>query len=158
MVKETRTNSLTRRIILKAACAGGVGFASIASAWPQSGGPADEAMELVKRLTGRTPTESDRLRLQMPPVFANGSTVPLAVEVDSPMSETDHVRHVHVLAPRNPLIKVATFHFTPRSGQARVSTRIRLAQPQHVLAVAEMSDGELLMTRAWIEVATNGCA
>jgi len=39
-----------------------------------------------------------------------------------------------------------------------VSTRIRLAAPQHVLAVAEMSDDTLLMTKAWVEVASNGCA
>jgi sulfur-oxidizing protein SoxY len=38
-----------------------------------------------------------------------------------------------------------------------VSTRIRLAEPQYVLAVAQMSDGTLLMTETWVEAATNGC-
>mgnify|MGYP003290660556 CR=1 FL=1 len=28
---------------------------------------------------------------------------------------------------------------------------------QYVVAVAEMSDGTLLMTETWVEVATNGC-
>ena len=58
----------------------------------------------------------------------------------------------------HPLITVATFHFVPQRSEPRVSTRIRLAQPQDVLAVAEMNDGTLLMTRTWVEVATNGCA
>ena len=40
---------------------------------------------------------------------------------------------------------------------ARVSTRIRLAKPQNVVAVAEMSDGSLLMTKTRVDVATNGC-
>jgi sulfur-oxidizing protein SoxY len=38
-----------------------------------------------------------------------------------------------------------------------VETRIRLAEPQDVVAVAEMNDGTLLMTTTWVEVATNGC-
>jgi sulfur-oxidizing protein SoxY len=118
----------------------------------------DDAAELIKHLTGKTPTESDRLHLAMPRVFANGYTVPLTLVIDSPMTEADHVREVRVLAPRNPLIAVATFHFVPQRSEPRVSTRIRLAQPQDVLAVAEMNDGTLLMTRAWVEVATNGCA
>ena len=94
----------------------------------------------------------------MPAVFPNGYTVPLSFDVDSPMNEADYVRHVRVLAPRNPLIEVADFRFTPRSGRARVSTRIRLAEPQNVLVVADMSDGTLLLARTWIKVDINGCA
>jgi sulfur-oxidizing protein SoxY len=60
------------------------------------------------------------------------------------------------VAPRNPLIEVATFHF--ERSQPRLSTRIRLAEPQFVLAFAELSDGTLLMTKTWVDVATNGCA
>jgi sulfur-oxidizing protein SoxY len=94
----------------------------------------------------------------MPAVFPNGYSVPLTLDVDTPMSEQDHVRVVHVLAPRNPIVVVAAFHFTPSSGRAHVSTRIRLAAPQTVLAVAEMSDGAVLMARSWVKVATDGCA
>ena len=74
------------------------------------------------------------------------------------MTETDHVRQVRVLAPSNPLIEVATFYFVPQRSEPRVSTRIRLAKSQYVLALAEMNDGTLLMTKTWVEVATNGCA
>jgi sulfur-oxidizing protein SoxY len=65
-------------------------------------------VELIKQLTGTIPTESDRLHLAIPRVFPNGYTVPLSLEIDTPMTETDHVRHVRVLAPQNPLIEVAT--------------------------------------------------
>jgi sulfur-oxidizing protein SoxY len=118
----------------------------------------DEAVELIERLTGTTPTESDRLHLVMPRTFPNGYTVPLSLEVDGPGAENDHVRNVRVVAPRNPLIEVASFHFFPQRSHPRVSTRIRLAESQYVLAVAEMNDGALLMTKTWVEVATNGCA
>jgi sulfur-oxidizing protein SoxY len=94
----------------------------------------------------------------MPSKFPSGYTVPLSLEIDSPMTEADHVRHVRVFAPRNPLTEVARFQFVPGRSEPRVSTRIRLAEPQYVLAVAEMNDGALLMTKTWVEAATNGCA
>jgi sulfur-oxidizing protein SoxY len=150
---ESPTKGPTRRHLLLTSLAG-LGTAAVGS--PASA--SDEAIELIERLTGKMPTESDRLHLVMPRTFPNGYTVPLMIEVDSPMTEDDHVRNVRVVAPRNPLIEVATFHFLPQRSQPRISTRIRLAEPQYVLAVAKMSDGTLLMAKAWVEVATNGCA
>jgi sulfur-oxidizing protein SoxY len=94
----------------------------------------------------------------MPRTFPNGYTVPLDVEVESPMTQSDHVRYVRVVAPRNPLIEVVTLHFVPERSLPRVSTRIRLAEPQFVVAFAELNDGALLMAKTWVEVATNGCA
>jgi sulfur-oxidizing protein SoxY len=150
--EETVAKLLTRREV----CLIGVtGFATAIFVSPASA--SDEAVELIERLTGKKPTESDRLHLMMPRDFPNGYTVPLNLEIDSPMTEGDHVRHVRVVAPRNPLIEVATFHFVPQRSQPRVSTRIRLAESQYVLAVAEMNDGTLLMAKTWVEVATNGC-
>ena len=155
MFEETPSISLTRRALLTTAVVAGSGFASTALASPSSAG--DEAIDLVTRLTGRTPAESSRVRLLMPKSFPNGYTVPLTIEVDSPMTEFDHVSHVRVLAPRNPIIEVATFHFVPQRSEPRVSTRIRLAEPQYVVAVAEMNDDQLLMTKTWVEVTNKGC-
>ena len=156
MSNETPATGLTRRLLF---LAGVAGFANAAIVSPvRASDDADDATELIERLTGRTPTASDRLHLVMPRTFPNGYTVPLAIDIDSPMTENDHVRYVRVVAPRNPLIEVATFHFVPQRSLPRVSTRIRLAEPQNVLAFAELSDGTLLMTQTWVAVATNGCA
>ena len=154
-MNKTRPLGFTRRTVLTAAVAGSASFATAALA--SSRPPDGDAVDLVKRLTGKSPAASDRLHLVMPKLFPNGYTVPLTLVIDSPMTESDHVRHVSVLAPRNPLVKVATFHFVPQRSEPRVSTRIRLAEPQYVLAVAEMNDGTLLMTETWVDVATNGC-
>ena len=148
--------SLTRRDVLIAGCA--AGFTGVALLSPRSARADDEALELVKQLTGRTATLSDRLRLTMPATFPTGYTVPMDLDIDSPMTEADHVRQIRVFAPQNPIIEVASFHFVTQRSLPRVSTRIRLAKPQHVIAVAEMNDGNLLMTTAWVHVATNGCA
>ena len=147
---------LTRREMLMA---GGVGSAALASALfsPGSARAQDEMAEFVKRQTGRMATVSDRLHLIMPAVFPTGYTVPMELKVDSPMTEDDYVKRIHVFAPENPLIDVASFNFVPRRSVPRVSTRIRLAKPQFVVAVAEMGDGTLLMAKTYVDVATNGC-
>jgi len=147
---------LTRRDVLMAGCVGSATFAS-AFFSPGSARAQDETMELVERLTGQTARVSDRLHLVMPAVFPTGYTVPMDLDIDSPMTEDDHVRRIRVFAPQNPILEVASFNFVPQRSIARVSTRIRLAEPQYVVAVAEMSDGTLLMTKTWVDVATNGC-
>jgi len=151
-----------RRAVLRALVWCGMGIAgSILPTRLSLGASVDtqeQDSELIRHLTGRIPVRSPRVHLEMPPVFANGYTVPLSLEVDSPMIQSDYVRVVHVLAPRNPIIMVGSFQFTPQSGRARVSTRIRLAEPQNVLAAAEMSDGAVLMTKTWVKVDINGCA
>jgi sulfur-oxidizing protein SoxY len=152
MVEKTPATGLTRRELFLATAAG---FASATIVSPAKA--SDEAAELIKRLTGKTASASDRLHLVIPRTFPNGYTVPLNVNIDSPMTENDYVRYVRVVAPRNPLIEVATFHFVPQRSLPRVSTRIRLAEPQDVLAFAELNDGTLLMTKTWVDVATNGC-
>jgi sulfur-oxidizing protein SoxY len=145
--------AMSRRGALRAGA-----LAGAALAMPPAWGAPDPEVALAEQLFGRTPVPSGRLRLDLPAVFPNGYTVPLAFEVDSPMTDADHVRTVHVVAPRNPLVRVASFHFTPRSGRARIATRIRLAEPQNVIAVAEMSDGSLLMAKTRVEVEIDGCA
>jgi sulfur-oxidizing protein SoxY len=152
-VAEDKTR-LTRRSVLTIV-AGGAGLGCVALASPLHAD--DDAAELVRDLTGSAPTESSRVHLTMPRTFPNGYTVPLILAVDSPMTLADHVRRVHVLAPANPIVRVATFHFVPLRSEPRISTRIRLAAPQNVLAVAEMSDGSVLTAKAWVEVASDGC-
>jgi sulfur-oxidizing protein SoxY len=144
---------LTRRDALKAGCAAGA-----ASLLPRSARAQDETLELVERLTGKTAMESDRLHLVMPEVFPTGYTVPMDLDVDSPMTKADHVRQIRVFAPENPIIEVVGFNFQPEYSVPRLSTRIRLAKPQYVVAVAELSDGTLLMTKTWVDVASDGCA
>lgn len=159
MVGETKTKSLTRRTLLASSAAGSAGLigAALVATQSASADAGEEAVELIRQLTGKAVIESDRIHLTMPPLFPNGDTVPLSFTVDSPMTEPDHVRRVRVLAPRNPLVEVASFSFVPLRSAPRASTRIRLAAPQHVMAVAEMSDGALLMAKTWVDVASNGC-
>ena len=148
---------LTRRDVLIAGFSGSAVFAGAFLATPDvSAG--DQVMDFVGQLAGGTLIPSDRVHLTMPAKFPTGYTVPMELEVDSPMTKDDHVRRVRVFAPENPLIEVAGFNFVPQRSVAHVSTRVRLAKPQYVVAVAEMNDGSLLAATTWVDVASNGCA
>jgi len=83
--------------------------------------------------------------------------VPVNVEVESPMTDKDYVKAVHILADGNPLPGVVTYKFTPACGKASASTRMRLAQTQNIVCVAEMSSGALYTTKANVKVTIGGC-
>ena len=97
------------------------------------------------------------MRLDVAPLVENGNTVPLTVSADSPMTAADHVSAIAVFNTRNPQRDVAIFHFTPRSGRATVSTRIRLATSQTLVAVARMSDGSYWTAQSAVIVTLAGC-
>jgi sulfur-oxidizing protein SoxY len=148
---------ITRRDVLMAGYAASLALASGALLRSQRARADDGTTQLVERFFGRPAAESNRIHLVMPATFPTGYTVPMTLDVDCPMTESEYVRQIRVFAPQNPLIEVAGFHFFPQRSVARVSTRIRLAKPQYVVAVAEMNDGTLLMTKTWVDVASDGC-
>jgi sulfur-oxidizing protein SoxY len=116
----------------------------------------DEAVAKVSG--GRTPGDgSSIIKLELPEIAENGNTVPLKIEVQSPMTADNYVKHVHVFADGNPRPDVASFHFTPASGRAAASTRMRLAKTQNIVAVAEMNDGKIVMAKKEVKVTIGGC-
>jgi sulfur-oxidizing protein SoxY len=95
--------------------------------------------------------------LKAPEIAENGNTVPVTVIVDSPMTEQDYVKAVHVVAEANPAPGVVTLHFRPENGKAEAQFRMRLAQTQNLVAIAEMSDGSLWTATREVKVTIGGC-
>ena len=120
---------------------------------------ADEAAVTaeLKKLYGDKKFDSGKIKLDVPEIAENGLVVPINVEVESPMTEQDHVKAVHVFADGNPLPGVVTYRFTPACGKAAASTRMRLAQTQNIVCVAEMSNGALYTAKANVKVTIGGC-
>jgi sulfur-oxidizing protein SoxY len=112
---------------------------------------------LLRELTGGSTVRTGRVVVDTPPLADNGHSVPLRIVVDSPMTATDHVRRIVVLAERNPRPLVATYFLGPHSGRAEISTRIRLADIQEVVAAAELSDGSWWMGGAHVIVTELAC-
>jgi len=120
---------------------------------------ADEAAtdkSLMEFTGGKTP-EMGKITLNAPEIAENGNTVPISVSVDSEMTESSYVESVTLLADGNPNPAVATFHFSPMSGEATATTRMRLAKTQNVVAIAEMSDGSVFMDKKQVKVTIGGC-
>ncbi len=110
----------------------------------------------AKVVGGGTPVEG-QMTLELPEDAENGNIVPYKIAVDSPMTEADHIVRVHLFSTQNPQAAVATFHFTPLSGKAAVSGRMRLAKTQDVVAVAVTSSNSLLIARTLVNVGIGGC-
>ena len=121
---------------------------------PAEGESFDEARRAI--VAGRAP-RAGGVEIDVPALSENGNAVDLTVRVDSPMTEADHVRAIHVLSPRNPSARVASFRLSPRSGRAQVSTRIRLATSQRILVLAETSTGALLSAEREVIVVLGAC-
>lgn len=106
-------------------------------------------------LAGREAREG--IALVMPPLSENGNSVDLGIRVESPMTAEDHVTAIHILAEKNPVPRVATFHLTPRAGRAEVATRIRLATTQRILVLAETSAGAVHRAEREVIVILGAC-
>jgi sulfur-oxidizing protein SoxY len=113
--------------------------------------------QVLNKLTNGTPVETGKVTLTIPGVAENGLSVYTIVEVESPMTEEDHVRAVHILAANNPISRLFTARFTPASGVARIATNIRLGGSQEVTALAEMSDGSYWQDRKQVVVTIAAC-
>jgi sulfur-oxidizing protein SoxY len=111
----------------------------------------------IKKLYADKKLVEGKVKLDLPSIAENGLVVPLAFEVESPMTDKDFVKAVHLYSEGNPVPQVASFFFTPMAPKAAASIRIRLAQSQNIVAVAEMSNGDLYITRKEVKVTIGGC-
>jgi len=156
-MKETKSlEAISRRELLV-----GIGVAGAAAALLANGpalAQAEDGWEAaLKKVIGDAKPIEGRITLEMPEIAENGNTVPFSVAVDSPMVEQDYVKAIHVLSTGNPQPLVATFHFTPESGKAAVSSRMRLAKTQDIVSVAELSDGKFALAKRAVKVTIGGC-
>ena len=148
----------SRREFLLAAggAAAGIGFAPLIAVGPARATPA-AMQEAIRKVVGSASVKTGRVKLELPPLVENGNTVPLAVSVESPMTPADHVRAIHVFTEKNPQPDVVSFRIGLRAGRASVATRIRLADTQTVVALAELSDGSFWSASAVVVVALAAC-
>ena len=141
-----------RRFVIVAGAA-----ASLSLFAPPASGETEDVDAAVREFFGDRKVQEGRVSLKLPPIAENGNSVQLSVSVDSPMTGKDHVRQIAIFSPRNPIPLIGRFKLGPHSGRAAVSTRVRLAGTQSLLAVAEMSDGSLWTGRGSTYVTLAAC-
>ncbi|MGH6726145.1 MAG: thiosulfate oxidation carrier protein SoxY [Pseudolabrys sp.] len=148
-----------RQLSRRATLAFGAGGAAIAVLrWSGSAlADAKAAAAQIAKFTGGKTAEKAKVSIELPEIAENGNTVPLSVAVDAPMTADNYVSEVMVVAEGNPNPGVVTFHFSPMSGKAEASTRIRLATTQNIVVVAKTSKGEFYTGQKLVKVTIGGC-
>jgi sulfur-oxidizing protein SoxY len=153
-----RQHTSTRRGFLKAA-----GSAAAMGALPLavSVRPVEATPEMmataIRTVTNGAPVQTGKVKLDVPPLVENGNSVPMTVSVTSPMTANDYVKSIHVFNEKNPQPNLGNFYLNARSGRAQVSTRVRLADSQKIIAIARLSDGSLWSATADVVVTLAAC-
>jgi sulfur-oxidizing protein SoxY len=111
----------------------------------------------IRTVVGSAVVHTGKIKLDIPPLVENGNTVPMTVSVSSPMTAEDHVKSIHVFNEKNPQPNIGNFYLGPQSGRAQISTRIRLADSQKIVAIAKLSDGSFWSATVDVVVTLAAC-
>jgi sulfur-oxidizing protein SoxY len=155
--EDHRPDATRRRFLLDTLrLAGGIGLASVVTIEPARATPAmmDAA---IKKVVGDAQLRKGKVTLDLAPLIENGNTVPLGVSVESPMTSEDYVTAIHVFNEKNPQPNVVSVQLGPRAGKASIATRVRLADTQKIVAIAEISDGTFWTDEAEVVVTLAAC-
>jgi sulfur-oxidizing protein SoxY len=150
------SKGLSRRAVLRAGAVGGFAAATAALLPFEAGATPDDARLLLQKFA-TTPPKPGRIAIKAPEIAENGNTVPITLTVDSPMTESDYCKTILMLAENNPAAGVIRVDLTPALGKAQLQFRMRLAQTERVIAVAEMSDGSFWQDSRIVKVTIGGC-
>jgi sulfur-oxidizing protein SoxY len=148
--------SRRRFLIDTAALAGAAGIGLALSTAPASATPAS-MRAAIRRVIGEAPVNKGRVKIDLPPLIENGNAVPLTLTCESPMTADNHVKAIHVFTEKNPQPNVIGLRLGPRAGRATVATRMRLADSQKVIAIAQMSDGSFWSDELDVVVTLAAC-
>lgn len=122
-----------------------------AQATPQS------MKEAIAAFTNNAPLKRGLVKLEIAELIDNGNTVPVSISVDSPMTPQQHVVAIALFSEKNPESDAFVARMNHLAGRASVSTRIRLANSQTLIAVAKMNDGSCWMHSAEVIVTIAAC-
>jgi sulfur-oxidizing protein SoxY len=152
-----KQNQSTRRRFLTIA-----GSAAVAGTMPVAQVPSANATpamlaSAIRNVVGTAEVRTGKVKLDVPPLVENGNTVPITISVASPMTAVDYVRSIHVFNEKNPQPNIGNFYLGPQGGRAQISTRIRLADSQKVVAIARLSDGSFWSATADVVVTLAAC-
>jgi sulfur-oxidizing protein SoxY len=142
----------TRRQFL--AAVGGAGLALVVR--PAHATPASMATA-IRQVVGEAAVKPGKVKLDLPPLAENGNTVAMTVSVESPMTAKDYVKAIHVFTEKNPQPNIISIKLGPRAGKAEISTRVRLADTQTVVALCEMSDGSFWSAKVDVIITLGAC-
>lgn len=119
--------------------------------------PAWQRVDAVKALIKGKLAEGELVKIDLPLVSEDGSSVPLSLVADKPLGEGVFIQHLDVFAPANPTPQIASFDLGPEVSPLNLALRVRLSESQTVVVVARTSDGRAYVSERAIRITTSGC-
>lgn len=122
-------------------------------------GPNDLSYEdAVKAIIGDSELkESGKVKLTVPEIAENGAVVPVKVAVESPMTEENHVKSIHILNTKNSNSRCADIMLTTKNAEAKFASRVKLSESQDIVAIVALSDGTFMKAGKSVKVTIGGC-
>ncbi len=148
--------STRRQFLGLAGGAAALGAMPLATMQPAGATPVTMATA-IRAVVGEAVVRTGKVKLDVPPLVENGNTVPMMVSVANPMTPADHVVSIHVFNEKNPQPNMGNFYLGHQAGRAQVSTRIRLADSQKIVAIARLSDGSFWSATTDVVVTLAAC-
>ena len=100
---------------------------------------------------------SHMFSLDTPYRALDAAIVPISINFSTPQSEEYFVKSLTLIVDENPSPLVSKFNFTPKVGNASLTTRVRIDKYTYVRAVVEMNNGEKYMNSNFVKAA-GGCS
>lgn len=157
MSKEGNVRRFSRRDLLVVTGTGILAAAGIGLMPRHAAAAEADVDKMMAEKIGTAKPKDGKITLKLPEIAENGATVPFTVSVESPMTDKDYVKAIHVYTEGNPTPGVGAYYLSPANGKAEISGRMRLGSTQKVRAVAVMNDGSVYMVRQEIKVTVGGC-
>ena len=97
------------------------------------------------------------IAIEMPVRAEDAAIVPVTLRTTLPPGDIRRVMAITLVIDQNPAPMAARFELGPDASVSEISTRVRVNNYTDVHAVAELSDGQLYMTKTYVK-ASGGCS
>ena len=97
------------------------------------------------------------IAIEMPVRAEDAAIVPVTLRTTLPPGDGRRVRAITLVIDQNPAPMAGRFELGPDSTVSEISTRVRVNSYTDVHAVAELSDGQLYMSKIFVK-ASGGCS
>ncbi|WP_407155781.1 quinoprotein dehydrogenase-associated SoxYZ-like carrier [Bradyrhizobium sp. STM 3557] len=114
---------------------------------------------LVQDIFGNRPMNdgADVLAVEMPARAEDASLVPVTLRSKLSPADTRRIKTITLVIDKNPAPMAAKFTLGQDANVTAISTRVRVNNYTDVHAVAELSDGQLYVTKVYVK-ASGGCS
>jgi len=121
--------------------------------------PNDPWPGLVQDIFSNRPMNdgSDVIGIEMPARAEDAAIVPVTLRSKLSSGDGRRIVNITLVIDQNPAPMAAKFRLGPDANVSEISTRVRVNNYTDVHAVAELSDGQLYMTKTYVK-ASGGCS